>query len=346
MTEERKMLTYRYVPAVHFHYTVKNHENPSEFDNILGEKWEEAEEHGVFRYKLRIKSKILPGRYKFLAQLNCERGTKRRPPESIESMSQPFHRDRFNFTKLNASEILLNIEDETTGNYEIAVNASPIEYAHCLFLPNRMACLPQIITEASLFKVLDLLLLSNSPYLRIIFNSLGAHASVNHLHWHLYYLKYEMLLEHIELQGLEGPLFALENYPAKGFCFKLSSFVDRDVKSFASWAYFLINYLQQNEIPHNVYITRAKTDRQDEYYDDIRIYIWARKASFGIKNTEIFIPAVSELFGHLIIRSKDDFENLTEETVVPLFNDVTGETFDATKKEIVDKIATKIGAKS
>lgn len=34
-------------------------------------------------------------------------------------------------------------------------------------------------------------------FFRVAFNSLCAHASVNHLHWHLYHLRHEMLLEYI-----------------------------------------------------------------------------------------------------------------------------------------------------
>lgn len=107
-----------------------------------------------------------------------------------------------------------------------------------------------------------------------------------------------------ELQQLEGSLFVLENYPAKGFCLQFSRFPDRDIKSFASWAFFVTNYLQESNVAHNVYITRAKTDPQKDYHDDIRIYIWPRKPSHGIKNTRAFVPAVCEFFGHLSIRSE------------------------------------------
>ena len=43
------------------------------------------------------------------------------------------------------------------------------------------------VTEAAALAALHLLCLSTSPDIRIGFNSLCAHASVNHMHWHVYY---------------------------------------------------------------------------------------------------------------------------------------------------------------
>ena len=43
------------------------------------------------------------------------------------------------------------------------------------------------ITEEAALAALHFLSLSTSPDIRIGFNSLCAHASVNHMHWHVYY---------------------------------------------------------------------------------------------------------------------------------------------------------------
>jgi len=71
-----------------------------------------------------------------------------------------------------------------------------------------------------------------------------------------------------------------------------------------SRVFFIVNYLQACQVAHNVYITRAKSKANDELYDDIRIYIWARRKSIGIKNTTAFIPGVCEFFGHLSIKGR------------------------------------------
>lgn len=94
----------------------------------------------------------------------------------------------------------------------------------------------------------------------------------------------------------------LIDYPAKGFCLKLSCF--KDMRDFVSRAFLIVSFLQASRVAHNVYITRAKLQPDRESYDDVRIYIWARRTSTGIKDTAAFIPAVCELFGHLSIRGR------------------------------------------
>ncbi|KOC60459.1 GDP-D-glucose phosphorylase 1 [Habropoda laboriosa] len=273
----------------------------SSFDSILTKRWKEAQENRLFRYVLNIQdSKILDGKYKFLAQLNIDRGYKRRSPENITSMKQPFNEKHFNFTKLVPEEQIMNL-NSTNEEDIIAINVSPIEYCHSLLLPQKCKQLPQMVTKYSLYKAIELFSLSSSLYLRVGFNSLCAYASVNHLHWHLYYLNWKMLLEYIDLKEYAGPVQILHEYPAKGFCIKYSNV--QNIDNFVNWAFLIINYLQNAEIAHNVYITRAKLNLQEEH-KDLRIYIWARKPSTGIKDTVVFNPAICELFGHLSIKCK------------------------------------------
>lgn len=54
-----------------FNFAVKSCEEIEvPFDNILQEKWKQAEEIKLFRYSLNIRSsKMLKGRYRFLAQV-------------------------------------------------------------------------------------------------------------------------------------------------------------------------------------------------------------------------------------------------------------------------------------
>lgn len=42
-------------------------------------------------------------------QLNTDRNVKRRIPQSISSLTQPFDREKFNFTKIPPEEILFDI---------------------------------------------------------------------------------------------------------------------------------------------------------------------------------------------------------------------------------------------
>lgn len=76
-------------------------------------------------------------------------------------MLQPFNSIGFNFTKLRQQEILFDIGNGDTNDI-VAINSSPLEHSHCLVLVERLKCLPQIMTEYSLYKVTELCLLSNS----------------------------------------------------------------------------------------------------------------------------------------------------------------------------------------
>lgn len=75
-------------------------------------------------------------------------------------MFQSFDPNRFNFNKIADKEILLDTHGD--GNNIIAINVSPIERYHCLFIPQRLENLPQIMTENSLQNILQLMLISNS----------------------------------------------------------------------------------------------------------------------------------------------------------------------------------------
>lgn len=76
-------------------------------------------------------------------------------------MLQSFNSAGFNFTKLSQQEILFDFGNGDTNDI-VAINASPLEQGHCLVLTERLKCLPQVMTEYSLRKVIELYLLSNS----------------------------------------------------------------------------------------------------------------------------------------------------------------------------------------
>jgi GDP-L-galactose phosphorylase len=70
----------------------------------------------------------------------------------------------------------------------VLINVSPIEYGHVLLCPRVTDCLPQRITPELLLPPLYLAAESRNPYFRVGYNSLGAYATINHLHFQAYYL--------------------------------------------------------------------------------------------------------------------------------------------------------------
>ena len=83
---------------------------------------------------------------------------------------------------------------------------------------------PQVMTAEAINLAVDTILLSGVKNLKAAFNSLCAYASVNHLHWHLYYLKNHALkLETLPVKHLAGDCYEIEekDYPAVGYAFQV-----------------------------------------------------------------------------------------------------------------------------
>lgn len=80
--------------------------------NALLGQWEDRMHRGLFRYDVTTcETKVIPGRYGFVAQLNEGRHLKKRPTEfRIDQVLQPFDDNKFNFTKVGQEEVLFRFE--------------------------------------------------------------------------------------------------------------------------------------------------------------------------------------------------------------------------------------------
>ena len=68
-------------------------------------------EGGAFRYNIdQIETRIIPGPKHYVAQLNLLRAQARRKPQDIQSISQPFNPDEFNFTWIGKKEVIFNLK--------------------------------------------------------------------------------------------------------------------------------------------------------------------------------------------------------------------------------------------
>lgn len=63
------------------------------------------------------------------------------------------------------------------------LQVSPIEYGHVLLIPRVLECLPQRIDRESFLLALHMAAEAGNPYFRLGYNSLGAFATINHLHF-------------------------------------------------------------------------------------------------------------------------------------------------------------------
>ncbi|XP_019495754.1 PREDICTED: GDP-D-glucose phosphorylase 1 [Hipposideros armiger] len=306
---------------------------PSRFDTALCSAWRQRMELGLFRYCLgELQTQTLPGTVGFVAQLNVERGVQRRRPQNIRSVRQPFDPKQFNFNKIQPGEVLFRLHREPglpdvlqQEDILVVINVSPLEWGHVLLVPEPSRGLPQRLLPGALRAGLEAVLLSSHPGFRVGFNSLGGLASVNHLHLHGYYLSHRLPVEGAPSEPLDpgGHLHLLQAVPAPGFLFYTSG-AGPDLEALISRVCRATDYLTDHEIAHNLFVTRGAPPGKTAPFSaltGVRVILWARKSSFGIKEGEAFNVALCELAGHLPVKTSQDFSSLTEAAALALIQD-------------------------
>uniref|UniRef100_A0A8C6SL69 GDP-D-glucose phosphorylase 1 n=1 Tax=Neogobius melanostomus TaxID=47308 RepID=A0A8C6SL69_9GOBI len=315
--------------------TNKSAQPPSPFDTVIQDGWTVRMDKGLFRYRLGdLQTRLLPGHCGYVAQLNVQRGIERRKPQEILSIQQEFNGKQFNFNKINPEEIICEmvqcaesstIHQSSPGKMLVLVNVSPLEFGHCLFVPDPLQCYPQVLTKFAVEVGIETIFLSSSPGFRMGFNSLGAFASVNHLHLHGYYLDHELALESTEVKPLvpEKDFYRLINYHA-GFLFYTKT---KTVGKVAESVCKVTDFLVERNIAHNLFLTRGcppseckPSGRESSSRKGVRIILWPRKSCFGAKEESAFNVALCELAGHLPFKNIIDYEKATEEGVIEIIN--------------------------
>lgn len=218
-------------------------EPPVDFlESLLLGEWEDRQQKGLFRYDVTAcETKVIPGEYGFIAQLNEGRHLKKRPTEfRVDKVLQPFDGSKFNFTKVGQEELLFQFEasdedevqlypdapiDAEKSPSVVAINVSPIEYGHVLLIPKVLECLPQRIDRDSFLLALHMAVEAANPYFRLGYNSLGAFATINHLHFQAYYLAVQFPIEKaptqkISVTGARVKISEMLNYPVRGLVFE------------------------------------------------------------------------------------------------------------------------------
>ncbi|GKV38752.1 hypothetical protein SLEP1_g46631 [Rubroshorea leprosula] len=318
----------------------ENRESPVAFlDSLLLGEWEDRMLRGLFRYDVTAcETKVIPGEYGFIAQLNEGRHLKKRPTEfRVDKVLQPFDGNKFNFTKVGQEEVLFQFEASEDGEVQffpnapvdaenspsvVAINVSPIEYGHVLLIPRILECLPQRIDRESLLLALYMAAEAGSPYFRLGYNSLGAFATINHLHFQAYFLAVPFPIEKAPTKKITAlkdgvTISELLNYPVRGLVFEGGNTI-QDLANTVSDACIC---LQENNIPYNVLISDCGK----------RIFLlpqcYAEKQALGEVSPELLDtqvnPAVWEISGHIVLKRKKDYEEASEENAWRLLAEVS-----------------------
>eukprot|EP00252_Welwitschia_mirabilis_P014998 TRINITY_DN330_c1_g2_i1.p1 TRINITY_DN330_c1_g2~~TRINITY_DN330_c1_g2_i1.p1 ORF type:complete len:431 (+),score=72.48 TRINITY_DN330_c1_g2_i1:764-2056(+) len=329
-------------------------QGPSLLNNLLLGQWEDRMQKGLFRYDVTAcETKVIPGKLGFIAQLNEGRHLKKRPTEfRVDKVLQEFDPKKFNFTKVGQEEMLFRFEESEDGKTEylenapvldspnvIVINVSPIEYGHVLLVPRVLDCLPQRIDHDSFLLALHMAAEIGNPFFRLGYNSLGAFATINHLHFQAYFMAQPFPIEKAQTKRVpwesaktEVRISELCGYPVRGLVFEGGHSLE-DLSNVVANSCIC---LQENNIPYNVLIVDCGR----------RIFLfpqcYAEKQALGEVEKEILDtqvnPAVWEISGHIVLKRKEDYERASEDYAWRLLAEVSlsEERFEEVKEYILE----------
>lgn len=297
---------------------------------------------------------------------------------------QPFDASKFNFKKAQLREVLLAFEPSADGRPRLQpavpassspnlvfINVSPIEYGHVLLVPRVLDDLAQLVDASTMRLALRFAREAANPFFRVGYNSLGAYATINHLHFQAYYLHTQLACEGAATAPLaftaavnkdaipsELPENTLEwwssatdmdNDSSEGLV-KVSQLADFPVRGWvletteAAGSGGLLQLadtvaaaciqMQGMNQPHNLIITDCGT----------RVFLWpqcfAEKQALGLVPEHLLEtgvnPATFEVSGHMVLKRRADYESMTEADAVELLAQVSlnEQRFDALSAEL------------
>ena len=315
---------------------------PSAFEARALAAWDEAEKGGLFRYSVAAdtETRLLPGPYNFVAQVNEGRATKKRPTEfRVDRVVQPFDPAKFNFQKAAQSEVLFALDfdpelrhasfdprglvccEGCPSPHLVFINVSPIEYGHLLLVPSATESLPQVVLPRHLGLALHMAAAADNPFFRVGFNSLGAYGTINHLHFQAYFLPYSFPCERAPVLPLRRvgnvAVGRLEDYPVNAIVFEAANCLDE----LAQVAGGLCERLSQANVPHNLMIF----DR------GARVMVFpqcfAEKQARGEVPEDILEmgvnPACFEIAGHIVYKRQQDYVRASQDSACRLLAEVS-----------------------
>jgi len=327
-----------------------------------------AAEGPVFKYKIGsemepLETRPLYGSLGMFAQKAIGRGGKRKPPAEITSVIVPRAQGAFGFGHIQRREMLLGFDGPTITNLKTAqtwenptakllpsdgddalfsehaviVNVAPICPFHFLLAPDLARMQPQAVTDRSL-RVAAEVTMRCSPFLRMVFNSIGGGASVNHLHWQGLYLRTQLPIEK-QLRVPEGRhdvlgvrVERLIGWPLPTWVFVTCEGSGPAQLVEAAWP--LIAALLEHNLAHNLCL--AKVDGA------LHLYVIPRKLASFPDPTKVQV-ASTEAFGFWVVPDADQYESLTEEEAMERMGVVAAWDDEQTGIEFVQSILSTAG---
>ncbi|EFJ50199.1 hypothetical protein VOLCADRAFT_58668 [Volvox carteri f. nagariensis] len=320
-------------------------------ESALMTLWEDRADRGLFRYDVTLcPTRVLPGSRGFIAQLNEGRATKKRPTEvTLDRVLQPFDSAKFNFKKAAMAEALVGFFPDDAGSGGgagggnggrsllpsvaplgaaavaaggspnlVLINVSPIDYGHVLLVPRVLDNLPQALSCGTVLLALQFAGELGNSHFRVGYNSLGAYATINHLHFQSYFLAKTMPCEAaatVPLPGV-GVLAGAAVRVSRLVDYPVNAFVIEALTSLETSLYDCAERLQAANQPFNLLISDAGR----------RVFLFpqcfAERQAAGLIPPELLEtgvnPAAFEIAGHLVLKRTQDYTEATEDLAMQL----------------------------
>uniref|UniRef100_A0A1A9WTA9 GDP-D-glucose phosphorylase 1 n=1 Tax=Glossina brevipalpis TaxID=37001 RepID=A0A1A9WTA9_9MUSC len=296
-------------------------------DEIM-KRWQKLQEtSNTFAYRLKVQEwKYLDGPHCIYSELNPERTSLRRAPQSIHSLDPVFEENKFNFKKILQQEVMLIIPYDTI-EISMIVNKSPLTQYHSLICPDVQNGLAQRVTLGSLRFCRDFLWsLDEDCGFRIGYNSPGALASVNHLHLHLINIEKDLYIDHVKLDSLcEGDIYRLNNsMPTQAVCWIFNGEDSTtQMENKTRKLHEFLEWLCRENIPHNIFMTPDRTKQPKR----LKIFVYPRENFCVVKDFKAFNIGFCEMSGYVPVGDKELFDRLTETQVFQRIREETGLIF-------------------
>jgi len=211
-------------------------------------------------------------------------------------ISAPFVESQFHFNKAFMAKECFWAGDYNGMPLDIFYNKYPFADLHGLLVPQRESCLPQLLFESMHEYIWQLVkeLTSVLPGLAVAFNSYGAYASVNHLHFQMFVNSAGLPISHSQWLHNGGK-----------FKYPISLYAVNNTEE--SWC--IIANLHAKKQPYNL------------VYMDSKIYIIPRKVQGSVD-----VPSWSsgftwsELCGSMLMFDYDSYQKINDNDLFELLN--------------------------
>eukprot|EP01062_Namystynia_karyoxenos_P026312 TRINITY_DN20470_c0_g1_i1.p1 TRINITY_DN20470_c0_g1~~TRINITY_DN20470_c0_g1_i1.p1 ORF type:complete len:502 (+),score=152.64 TRINITY_DN20470_c0_g1_i1:157-1506(+) len=307
------------------------------------DRHEAPPERSPFKYRLGsakepLRTRPLQGPLRMLAQSALGRAGKRKPPSRITRVRLPFDRKGFHFGRARPLELLALLEARWDDAAEarlpavldaarplaaqlppdahgVLANVAPYATFHFLLVPEILRKRSQEISHGAVRLALALAARC-ARQLRLVFNSVGAGASVNHQHFQGMYINRALPIERLDLDPLPAApgdtiqLFTARGWPLPTLVLQPGGLGESGAReALAGAVYELGAHLLGMNKAHNVFISEQGN----------RVTVVPRNIGNYPDVTRIQVAAM-EVVGLWIVPNREEYGSLTEARAVQMLH--------------------------